>query len=92
MRPFFVTRTTARVKWGKFANRNGHSTLQRKFLAMVLDMLPGVVALVFSQEQKGLTAAIWLQLLKLPGREENENVGFPGFGWVNKTGKDSLCF
>ena len=66
MRPFSVTRTTARVKWGKFTNRNGHPILQRKFLAMVPDMLPGVVAPVFSQEQKGLTAAVLLQLLELP--------------------------
>ena len=54
------------VKWRKFTNRNGHPILQRKFLAMVPDMLPGVVAPVFSQEQKGLTAAVLLQLLELP--------------------------
>jgi hypothetical protein len=47
-------------------------------------MIPVITAFkLYSKTEKGfLTAAVWLQLLTFP--RVGENMGYPGFGWVNE--------
>ena len=80
----FLSPENSQVTRGKFIDRSLHPTLKEKEVARLLDMVPVKKGFqTFLQDWKRfLTAAVWLQLLTFP--RVGENMGYPGFGWVNK--------